>query len=98
MKKKQRGSVNNMRRLDTFAKATPSSGADWGGCNAEKLQGVIMQITRLGGACTFGMSRDQGAHSLTLMLDGQRETLWFNAGAVLDDELDDVMGKLEAMA
>lgn len=96
-KSKGRGSVNNKSRLEAFARSSASTGADWGGCSAERLQGVVMGITELGGAVTFGMSRDLGAHSLTLMLDGSRETLWFNADADLDQQMQDVIGKLESM-
>jgi len=94
---KKRGSVNNERRLDTFRKAVGSTGADWGGCKAEKMQGVVVAITELGGAVTFGLSRDNGAHSVTIMLDGERETLWFNGDADLDSELDSIEATLEAM-
>lgn len=93
----RRGSVNNKSRLSAFSKGKDKTGADWGGCNPNKLQGVIDGITGLGGAVTFGLSRDKGAHMLTLLLDGERKTLWFNGDAVLDDELDEIMGFLEAM-
>ena len=93
----KRGSVNNERRLEAFGKSGPTKGGDWGACHPEMLQDVIELITGLGGACTFGLSRDQGAHSLTLMLDGERETLWFNGNAELDTELTEVIQKLKAM-
>lgn len=96
-KKGKRGSTNNQRRLDAFRKGVGAASADWGSCDPRKIQGVIEQITALGGAVTFGLSRDQGAHSVTLMLDGERETMWLNGDAVLDDELDNVMGALAAM-
>lgn len=92
-----RGSVNNKNRLEAFAKSSKSSGADWGTCDPRKLLGVVEAITRLGGAITIGLSRDMGAHSLTLLLDGSRETLWFNADADLDQEMQDVIGKLESL-
>lgn len=95
--KGKRGSVNNQRRLDAFKKNSKANQADWGGCNPQKIQGVVEGITAIGGAVTFGLSRDMGAHSLALLLDGERETLWFNGDAELDDELDNVMGMLEAM-
>ncbi len=97
-KKRQRGSVNNKGRLDAFASGRGYSGADWGGCSPDKLQGVIVGITAIGGAITIGLSRDGGAHSLTLLLDGERETLWFNGGADLDGHLDDVMAKLDTLS
>lgn len=97
-KRSKRGTTNNKGRLEAFGRSSPSSGGDWGGCDPGRLQAVVMGITALGGAVTFGLSRDMGAHSVTLMLDGDRQTLWFNGDAVLDDELDAVLGKLEAMS
>lgn len=94
-KRRKRGSVNNDRRLNAFASGSAGSGADWGGCDATRLQSVVVKITELGGAITLGLSRDGGAHSLTLMLDGDRETLWFNGGADLDEELKSVSAKLD---
>ena len=93
----KRGSANNANRLQAFAAKRESSGADWGECDPVKLQGVVVGITGLGGAVTVGLSRDQGAYSLTLLLDGERETLWFNGDADLNAELDDVLGMLEGM-
>ncbi len=95
--KKGRGSVNNAKRLDAFKQTKERSGADWGTCNPDKLRAVVVAITELGGAVTLGLSRDQGAHSMTLLLDGSRETFWFNGNADLDVELQDVLGVLEAM-
>lgn len=96
-KKTKRGSVNNDRRLAAFGNRGSGAGADWGGCDGRKIQGVITKITELGGAVTFGLSRDKGAHSLTLLLDADRETLWFNGNAELDEALDGVMATLDAM-
>jgi len=94
---KRRGSVNNRKRLEAFKAASGDLEADWGNCDAASLQSVIVAMTRLGGAITIGLSRDMGAHSMTLLLDGDRETLWFNGNANLDDELLAVMGKLDLL-
>lgn len=95
---KKRGSTDNASRLAAFARSSNSSGADWGACDPDKLQGVVVAITGLGGAVTIGLSRDGGAHSMTLLLDDSRETLWFNGNADLNVELDLVLGKLESIA
>ena len=92
-----RGSVRNADRLAAFGKGKKAGGADWGGCNPDRLQAVLVAITMLGGAVTFGLSRDQGAHSLTLLLDDSRTTLWFNGDDDLDDKLDEVVATLEAI-
>lgn len=92
-----RGSVRNADRLQAFASGGKTGGGDWGACSPERIQAVVVGITVLGGAVTFGMSRDMGAHSLTLLLDDKKRTLWFNGDAELEDELEAVAGTLDAM-
>lgn len=96
-KKRRRGSVNNKGRLDDFGGGGTKGSADWSACDCRKLLDVVVMVTELGGAVTIGMSRDQGAHSLTLMLDGDRRTLWFNGDADLDARLLEVIEKLRNM-
>jgi len=93
----KRGSTNNKARLGAFARSSESTGADWGGCSPEWVQSVVLGITRLGGAVIFGLSRDGGSYNLTLLLGGEKETLWFNGNAILDEELRDVVATLDAM-
>lgn len=96
-KSKKRGAVNNNRRLDAFSQGNEDGKADWRKVTPERLQSVVYGITALGGAVTFGLSRDMGAHSITLMLDDNRQTLWFNGDADLDDELDGVVATLNSI-
>lgn len=93
----KRGSVRNDRRLEAIAQRRKGSMADWLGCDSAKLQAVVHGITVLGGAVTFGTSRDGGAYSVSLMLDGERETLWFNGDADLDEELQAVVETLSML-
>ena len=93
----KRGSVNNERRLDAFKKRSGSGSAEWDTCDAELIKAVVCAITELGGAVTIGLSRNQGAHSMTLLLDDARETLWFNGEADLNAALREVLGTIEAM-
>lgn len=95
--KAKRGSVRNDRRLAALAQRRTGGKADWAGCSSEKIQAVVSSITLLGGAVTFGTSRDGGAYSVCLLLEGDRETLWFNGDADLDDELQAVVETLGAM-
>jgi len=95
---KTRGSTRNTDRLAAFSGREGTGKADWGACNPARIQAVMVGITELGGAVTFGLSRDLGAHSLTLLLDGNRTTLWFNGNADLDEELDGVSAILQVMA
>ncbi len=97
MSKQKRGSTNNKSRLQGFGKVDLANGADWGSCSPEKIHAVVVAITTLGGAVTIGNSRDGGAHMLTLLLDDDKRTLWFNADAVLDEELDMVIGELASV-
>lgn len=96
-KKETRGSTRNVDRLSAFAGGGGKGMADWGGCDPARLQAVVVAITALGGAVTLGLSRDLGAHSLTLLLDGNRTTLWFNGNADLDMELEGVKATLDTL-
>lgn len=96
-KKGRRGSTNNKRRLEAFGAGKSGHVVEWASCDSELLKAVIEGITCIGGAVTVGLSRDGGAYSLTLLLDGDRETLWFNGNADLDAEMRLVLGKLESM-
>lgn len=91
-----RGSTRNDSRLDAFTNGRKKGSADWGSCDAQRIQAAVVAITALGGAITFGLSRDEGAHSLTLMLDDSRATMWYNGDADLDEALDDVVARLGA--
>jgi len=93
----KRGSVNNASRLDIFSERTADGGADWGDCSSPMVLAVITGITELGGAVTFSLSRNQGAYGLTLLLDKERQTLWFNGDADLDDEMEKVIATLDTM-
>lgn len=97
-KKTKRGSVRNDRRLKAFAERRDTAAANWASVDPHRIQGVINAITHLGGAVTFGTSRDNGAYSLSLMLDGDRETLWFNGDADVAEQLRLVMETLDADA
>lgn len=97
-KRGRRGSTDNNRRLDAFRKGIGSATADWGGCDAARLRDIVVAITELGGAATFGLSRDGGAYMMTIMLDGARETLWFNGSSELDDELLAVLETLKSVS
>jgi len=96
-KRGARGSVKNNARLDDFKGGRKKGSADWGGCDERRIQAVIRGITSLGGAVTFGLSRDEGAHSLTLLLDEDRTTMWYNGDADLNTCLDEVIARLDVL-
>ena len=88
--KSNRGSVNNGKRLKSLLERVSAGGvgkADWGNCRPEWLQAVVCVIAKAGGLVSFGYSRDGNAYNVTILLDGDRETLWFNGDADLDEEL-----------
>lgn len=93
-----RGSTNNTSRLGAFAKSRRTGGgADWGTADPRWVAGCVVAATLKGVAITFMLSRDGGAHGLTLYSNGERETLWFNGDASLDDELEKVFAVLETL-
>lgn len=94
-KRTSRGSKNNARRLDAFRNRGGRGDAEWATCDAHMLLAVVDKITALGGAITLSLSRDMGAHGLTLLMDDDRESLWFNGDADLTEELRAVLVALE---
>jgi len=95
--KGKRGSVDNAGRLKKLLTGSgqQTGKADWSAADPRWLAGVVHVVTRLGGAVSFGYSRDGGAYSVSIMLDGDRETLWFNGGADIDAELEGVYATFE---
>ena len=94
-KKNRRGSAKNTARLDAFKNGGGKGGASWETCNCDLLHAVVVGVSGLGGAVTFGLSRDRGAHFLTLLLDDSKATLWFNGDADLNEELEAVLVKVD---
>jgi hypothetical protein len=95
--KKSRGSTDNTRRLSTLFSNQSERKADWSNAPAGHVLALVCAITALGGAISFGTSRDGGAYSVTLMLGGERETLWFNGTADLEAELDNALYLIQTL-
>jgi len=97
--KRKRGSVDNASRLQglTGAGAQSKRGADWGTARPEWIAAVVTTATLLGMGVTFSLSRDGGAHGLTLLDNGERAAMWFNGDADLDAELEKVYAYLESL-
>lgn len=96
--KSKRGSTDNEGRLGRLFRPDATGHADWGNASPEALSSLVCAITALGGACSFGLSRDRGAYSVTLMLGGERETLWWNGGADLDAEIEQALYLIQTLA
>ncbi len=90
-------SKGNVDRLAVFNQGASEDGASWGDCEADWLQTVVVGITRLGGAVTFGMNRENTTLSVTLLLDDGRRTMWLNTDDGLDNALKTIAGQLEAL-
>jgi hypothetical protein len=95
----KRGETNNAARLAGLGKANDKGGVrvDWGDAHPDNLSAVVLGVTRLGGLVSFGLSRDKGAYSLTIMLDGERAQMWFNGDAEIDTELEKVVAYLDTL-
>jgi len=58
--------------------------ADWGEASPSAVLEVVVAMSSVGGAVTFGLSRDGGAYMLTFLLDGTRKTEWLPQDGALD--------------
>lgn len=97
-KKSRRGSVNNAKRLEGLqSKGATRGSADWSGADPRWVAAVVALATRLGMICSFKLSRDGGAHGISLYDDGENVALWFNQDADLDLELEKVYVYLETL-
>lgn len=85
-----RGSVKNGERLRNLFNHGEGRRADWGSVDPGAIASTVEAVTGRGGAISFGTSRDGGAYSVTLFLDGERETLWFNGDADVEGELENI--------
>lgn len=99
-KSKGRGSVNNASRLAAFGGTAEErkGGADWGGCDPRWIAAVVVAASAGGMEVSFSLSKDGGAHGLSLYdyQTGERVRLWFNGDANLDLELSAVFEKLNS--
>lgn len=69
----------------------------WDECDPRYLQWVLVNVGDLGGAVTFGRSRDKAALSVTLLLDGDRHTEWISPSDNLEEKLTEIAEKLAAL-
>lgn len=95
---KGRGSVKNSERLSALFTGGGKGMADWDTVNPAWLHAVVVRMSRIGGAATFGVSRDGGAYMLTLLLDGDRQVLWFNGDADVNAELENACYLIDTLS
>lgn len=97
-KKTKRGATNVGKRLDGLGQGTGKGGtASYVGVDAGFLYGIVVEITKRGGAVSFGLSRSQEAWNVTLFLDGDRRTVWINGGDDVNAELEKIYYQLCAI-
>lgn len=97
-KSKKRGATNVARSLEGLGQAKGTSGgADYAEADFTYVAGIIIEVTRRGGAASFGLSRDKGAYNVTIFLDGDRRTVWINGDADLNHELEKILHFIAAL-
>lgn len=84
----KRGETNVGNRLAGLGgNGSEAGAADWGDAHPDNLVAVVLGVTRLGGAVSFGLSRDKGAFNVTIFLDGEKRTIWVSSSEDVDAAL-----------
>lgn len=97
-KGKSRGATNVPRSLAGLGQGGNVAGAaDWNTVEWSWVRGIVVELTRRGGAASFGLSRDKGAYNVTLFLDGGRETVWISSGEDVDAKLEEICHYIAAL-
>jgi len=83
---------NAVSRLAGFgSRSDKSVRFDWGEADPVLVAAVVVSVTRHGGLASFGYTRDGGAGSLTVFLDGERSTEYFKPSEDTDSKLAEVI-------
>lgn len=61
---------------------------DWGTADPQRIVALISAVTVQNGLCSFGYTRDAGAYTVTVILDGERFTDYCRPTEDLDSFLD----------
>lgn len=97
-KSKKRGTANVARSLEGLGQsAQQPGGASYDLADGGLLFGIIIQISKRGGAVSFGLSRDAGAYNVTLFLDGTRKTIWISSSEDVNAKLEEIFHYLLAL-
>lgn len=84
----KRGATKVESRLAGLGGTSPEAGgADWGDAHPDNVIAALLGVTRLGGAISFGLSRDKGAFNITIFLDGEKRTVWVSSAESVDEAL-----------
>lgn len=82
----------NGRRLEGLRRRATRRTLSWSLVPAQDLGALVHRATSWGAALLFGLTRDGGALTLTVYLDGDREVLYINDEEMIDETLDTVWG------
>ena len=74
-------------RLSNALRGSGRGKVSWASCDPEATASLIEGVTDAGGAVMFGASRDGMALSVTLHLDGDRETIWIDRDKDVSEQL-----------
>lgn len=81
------------RRAERRAARGTSVPAEWGNVDAERILALIAAVTSQGGLCSFGYTRDGGAFTITVIIEGDKQTDYIrpteDVNSVLDILIDD---------
>ena|SRR5579872_2223235 len=81
------------RRAERRAARGNAAPADWGSADAERVLALISAVTGANGLCSFGYTRDGGTYTVTIILDGEKDTEYCrpteDISAFLDNLIDD---------
>jgi len=62
------------RREERRRNRGQASICDWGSVDPERIVALISSVTSQNGLCSFGYTRDAGAYTVTVIMDGERYT------------------------
>lgn len=90
-KEKRADNVAGGRLARALGGEVPAAEMHWDDVDPRYIAWLVTVATRIGGAVTFGRSRDGGALMVTVLLDGERSTTWIAPR-------DDVVAKITYIA
>jgi len=87
-----RSSNNSLqqRREERRKSRGKNSVCDWANADPQRIVALIQAVTAQNGLCSFGYTRDAGAYTLTVILDGERYTDYCRPTEDVDSFLDDL--------
>lgn len=85
----QEAAVSRLRGLGSAHEET--SRFSWTEALPELVAAVVISVARRGGLASFGATRDGGAGTVTIFLDGDRTTVYIKPSESVDDKLAEIV-------